>query len=158
MQEYYRGDTAAAIASGVQAAGGFLSTDDLARFSPDRTQGLRGSHRGYEIITSSGPNGGVTLLEMLNLAENFGLGGMGRFSAACVHLIVEIMRQAWTDRFVYVGDPDRMPVPLSGLVEKSYAAGLTAGLPTDRRPERTRPGDPWAHHPVRSPVGHRADR
>lgn len=84
---------------------------------------------------------------MLNLAENFDLGCMDRFSAACLHLIVESMRQAWTDRFVYVGGPDRMPVPLSGLVEKSYAAGLTAGLPTYRRPERTRPGHPWAHDP-----------
>jgi gamma-glutamyltranspeptidase/glutathione hydrolase len=149
--EYYHGDLAATIASGVQAAGGVLSTHDLARFSPDTTPGICGSYRGYEIVSSSGPNGGVTLLQMLNLAEQFDLRGMGRFSGNYLHLLTEIMRQSWTDRFVHVGDPDRTPVPLDGLIDKSYAAGLAAELPKDRRPEFTNPGNPWKHDPGERP-------
>jgi len=150
--EYYRGDTAAAIADGVQAAGGVLCAADLARFRPERTDGLCGSYRGYQIITNSGPNGGVTLLEMLNLAEHFELADRPRYSGDCLHLLAEIMRQAWTDRFLYVGDPERTPVPMAGLVDKAYAAGLVDGIPRDRRPTHTRPGDPWAYEPG----GHRS--
>jgi gamma-glutamyltranspeptidase/glutathione hydrolase len=146
-EEFYRGETAAAIARGVQQAGGVLDAGDVARFVPEPTDGLRGSYRGYQIVTNSGPNGGVTLLEMLNLAEQFELRGRDRFSGESLHLLAEIMRQAWTDRFVYVGDPDRTAVPLAGLIDKSYAAGLVGGIRSDRRPERTRPGDPWPYEP-----------
>jgi len=151
--EYYRGETAAAIAAGVQDAGGVLSLEDLARFTPERTPGLRGSYRGYEVVTSSGPNGGVTLLEMLNLAEQLDLAAMDRFSGSLLHLLAEVMRQAWTDRFVHVGDPERVPVPFDGLTDKAYAAALVQGLDTGAAPVQTRTGDPWSHEPSdRRPV------
>ncbi|WP_029137514.1 gamma-glutamyltransferase family protein [Nakamurella lactea] len=150
--EFYNGELAARIAAGVQAEGGLLSADDLARFRPDFGDGLRGSYRGYRVISSSGPNGGVTLLEMLNLAENFDLAALPRFSGQCLHLLAEIMRQAWTDRFVHVGDPDRTPVPLTGLIDKRYASDLATELPKEHRGAWTTPGDPWTFDPARRPA------
>jgi gamma-glutamyltranspeptidase/glutathione hydrolase len=149
---FYRGPLAKVISDHVQANGGVLSADDFARFSPDVNSGLRGSYKGYEIVTSSGMTGGLTLLEMLNLAEQADLARYPRYSGQCLHLLLEIMRQAWTDRFVYVGDPEGATVPVDALIDKRYAAEVARRLPADRAPERTRPGDPWPYSAL-APVG-----
>lgn len=140
---FYTGDIAHAMASSVQRGGGVLTVDDLSRYRPDTNDGMRSTYRGYEVVASSGMTGGLTLIEMLNLAEQLDLGSYDRWSGKCLHLIAEIMRQAWTDRFVYVGDPTGASVPLDGLTDKAYAASLIDGFPTDRAPGVTRPGDPW---------------
>lgn len=141
---FYRGPIAERMVADVQAGGGVLTLDDLARYRPERSDGLRATYRGYEIVASGGMTGGLTLVAMLNLAEQLDLRSLDRWSGACLHLIAEIMRQAWTDRFVYVGDPTGATVPMDGLTSAAYAASLLEGFPRDRVPERTRPGDPWA--------------
>lgn len=152
IDSYHHGDLATRIATAVQEAGGVLATDDLRRYRPDEGDGLRGRYRDYEIVTSSGCTGGVTLLEMLNLAEAVDLGGCDRFSADCLHLLAEVMRQAWIDRFVHVGDPDAGAVPLDGLVDKDYAANLAERLDRNTVPDQTSPGDPWPYSALSRPT------
>lgn len=145
----YRGDLGQRIVSAVRDGGGVLSMQDLDRYRASHGDGLRATYRGYEIITSSGCTGGITLLEMLKLAEGLELGRLERMSGQCLHLIAEVMRQAWTDRFVHVGDPDASAVPLDGLLDERYIAGLAARLPRDRVPVSTSPGDPWRYSSAR---------
>lgn len=140
---FYEGTIGERIANYVQSNGGALSVEDLRRFNPDVTDGLRSSYNGYEVVTSSGMTGGLTLIEMLNLAEQLDLGSLERWSGECLHLMAEVMRQAWTDRFVYVGDPEGTTVPVDAFVDKRYATTLLDGFARDRVPEHTRPGDPW---------------
>lgn len=150
---FYHGDIPVAIASHVQAGGGVLSIDDFARFQPESGSGLRGSYRGYDIVTCSGPNGGLTLLQMLNLAEQFDIGGVEHSSAEHLHLLTEIMRQSWTDRFAYVGDPDGITVPIDALTSKDYARDLAANLHRHRAPRHAQAGDPWPHSAIARPTG-----
>lgn len=147
---FYRGSIGRAMVENIQAGGGVLSADDLDRYRPEVSDGLRSTYRGYEVVASSGMTGGLTLIQMLNLAEQLDLGSMDRWSGRCLHHIAEIMRQAWTDRFVYVGDPDGATVPMDALIDKGYATTLLEGFPRDRVPSRTRPGDPWPYSSVRS--------
>jgi gamma-glutamyltranspeptidase/glutathione hydrolase len=148
---FYEGAIGERIAAYVQSKGGALSVEDLRRFEPEVTDGLRGSYKGYEVVTSSGMTGGLTLIEMLNLAEQLELGSLERWSAECLHLLAEIMRQSWTDRFVYVGDPEGSTVPIDAFTDKAYATTLLAGFPRDRAPDRTRPGDPWPFSAIARP-------
>ncbi len=148
---FYHGPIADTIAAHVQAEGGVLTSQDFADYVPDTGDGLRGTYRGYEIVVPAGMTGGLTVLEMLNLAEGFDLGSMDRSRGQFWHVMAEIHRQAWTDRFCFVGDPEGALVPTDALVDKAYARGLLDGFPVDRVPEQTRPGDPWAHLGVPDP-------
>lgn len=150
---FYRGPLADAMVGHVREHGGVLSLADLQRYQPAHTDGMRAMYKGYEIVTSSGCTGGVTLLQMLKLAESLELGSLPRLSGQCLHLLAEVMRQAWTDRFVHVGDPDADAVPLDGLIDERYAAELSAGLSREHAPSRTRPGDPWRCSQRSGPTG-----
>lgn len=141
---FYRGPIAEAIASDVQRLGGVLSTKDLDRYRPEHGDGLRGSYLGHEIVVSSGMTGGLTLLQMLNLAEELDLASMDRTRPAFWHALAEAMRQSWTDRFCFVGDPEGADVPLEALVDKGYAATVATNI-GDRVADQTTPGDPWTH-------------
>jgi gamma-glutamyltranspeptidase / glutathione hydrolase len=142
---FYRGELGRRIVDDVREHGGVLSMHDLDRYQPSHGDGLRATYKGYEIVTSSGCTGGITLLEMLKLAEGLELGGRERLSGECLHLLAEVMRQAWTDRFVHVGDPDASAVPLDGLLHPDYIAETAARLPRERVPADTSPGDPWPY-------------
>lgn len=145
VKAFYQGSLGDAIVKDVRHGGGVLSGEDLLNYRPSHSDGLRTTYKGYEIVTSSGCTGGVTLLEMLKIAENFDLGKYPRLSGNCLHLLAEIMRQAWTDRFVYVGDPDADAVPIDGLIAPRYASELAGRLPLEKAATRARPGDPWAY-------------
>jgi gamma-glutamyltranspeptidase/glutathione hydrolase len=143
-EAFYSGSIPEAISAYVQENGGVLSVDDFHRYLPDVGEALHGTYRDYEIVVSGGMTGGSTLLEMLNLAEQLDLAQYPRYSTQCLHLLIEIMRQAWTDRLTYLGDPEADSGPVDALVDKRYARTLIAGISTNNAPSVSRPGDPWA--------------
>jgi gamma-glutamyltranspeptidase/glutathione hydrolase len=120
---FYRGWIARAIAATVKKQGGILKREDLLAYQAKIRPPLRGSFRGYEILTVPPPSsGGVGLLEMLNVLEPMELGAPNSFQA--IHLVAEAMRRAYADRAAYLGDADVVPVPVRGLISRQYAAKL----------------------------------
>src|SRR5207245_2768371 len=120
--DFYRGETAQRIVADVQAHGGTLTAEDLARYQPAVRTPLRSTYRGYEIVTMPPPSsGGVALIEMLNMLEPYDLPAMGWHSSQEVHTIVEVMRRAYADRAKYLGDTDFTRVPIAGLMSRAYA-------------------------------------
>src|SRR5699024_7633954 len=99
------------ISDDVQAGGGKLTAEAFSRIQPIIAEGTRGSYRGYDVVASAGMSGGSTLLELLNIAETYESSDYRRDSGELLALLLEIMRQAWTDRMVYLGDPDGISVP-----------------------------------------------
>jgi gamma-glutamyltranspeptidase/glutathione hydrolase len=94
---------------------------------------VRGQYRGYEIISMAPPSsGGVGLIEMLNILENFDLKKYGRFAPETLHLMIEAMRRAYLDRARYLGDPDFTKVPVDKLLSKKYARELAQGIDPDK--------------------------
>jgi gamma-glutamyltranspeptidase/glutathione hydrolase len=61
---------------------------------------------------------------MFGMLEPFDVAKLGSNSAAKYHLFTEVMRRAFRDRAEYLGDPDFVKVPVAGLLDRAYLAGL----------------------------------
>jgi gamma-glutamyltranspeptidase/glutathione hydrolase len=97
---------------------------------------VRGSYRGYDIVSMPPPSsGGVHLVEMLNVLEGFPAHEFSAPTAANLHLMIETMKLAYADRAEYLGDSDAIDVPIERLTSKSYAEALRAGVD----PHKARP-------------------
>ena len=102
---------------------------------------MRGTYRGHEIISMPPPSsGGVHLIQMLNALEPFDLKGLGHNSSEYIHRVAEVMKLAFADRAMHLGDPDFHPVPVEWLVSKAYGLEMT---------ERVRPRAWYAKPPWR---------
>jgi len=121
---FYNGRIAERIADAVDRAGGIMTTDDLAHYKAVERKPVRGTYRGYDIVSMPPPSsGGLCLIEMLNILEGYDLSHLGRGPQA-FHYMIEAMKRAYADRAVYMGDPDFVKVPVAGLLSKRYAALL----------------------------------
>jgi gamma-glutamyltranspeptidase/glutathione hydrolase len=141
---FYRGRIARAIAATVKKHGGILEREDLLAYQAKIRPPLRGTFRGYEILTVPPPSsGGVGLLEMLNVLEPMELGAPNSFQA--IHLVVEAMRRAYADRAAYLGDADVVPVPVRGLISRQYAAQLREEILQAKAMAPVEAGNPAAY-------------
>jgi gamma-glutamyltranspeptidase/glutathione hydrolase len=142
---FYEGPIAGKIASAVAANGGLMTREDLKNYRAVERAPVRGSYRGYDIVSMPPPSsGGVILIEMLNILEGYDLRGRGAQSAPALHLMIGAMQRAYADRAMFLGDPDVVKVPVKSLVSKPYAATLRARIDVERaRPSHEiRPGEP----------------
>jgi gamma-glutamyltranspeptidase/glutathione hydrolase len=130
---FYHGPIADKIVSAVRAADGRMTRVDLESYWPVIREPVRGTYRGYDIVSMSPPSsGGVHLIEMLNILEGFPLKSLGAGKPKTLHLMIEAMKLAYADRAEYMGDRDRVEVPVERLISKAYAAELRAGINPDR--------------------------
>ena len=122
---FYHGPVAEKIAAEVQKAGGNMTVEDLAGYEAKIRQPVRGTYRGYDVISMPPPSsGGIHIIQILNLLEPFPIGWLGHNSAETIHLMAEAMKLAYADRSEYLGDPDFVQVPVKGLISKAYADSL----------------------------------
>jgi len=143
--DFYKGKTAQLIAAGMNGA---ITLQDLAAYRAVLRKPLEGTYRGYKIVTMPPPSsGGIALLETLNQLSNFDLSADGVDTAKTDHLLVEAMRRSFADRAQFLGDPDFVRVPVSGLISNNYAKSLAATISEDRAgtSETTRAGDPMPY-------------
>jgi len=116
----------------MQRGGGLITAEDLAQYQAKERAPIRGTYRGYEIVSMPPPSsGGVALVEMLNILEGYDLAAAGHNSPKYVHLVAEAMRRAFVDRAHYLGDPDFVENPIDRLTSKSYAAELRKTIQSD---------------------------
>jgi len=121
---FYRGEIADEIAADMQRGGGLLRREDLEQYETERSEPLWGEYRGRRIATNSPPGGGVMLIEMLHMLENFDLKAMGHNSPEYIRIVCEAMKRATIDKDRWVGDPRFFDVPVGRLTDKDYAAQL----------------------------------
>jgi len=139
---FYQGRTADRIAGAVARAGGIMTKDDLANYRPIERAVVRGRYRGYDVISVPPPSsGGVHLIEMLNILEGYDLAKLSREQS--LHDLVEAMKRAYADRASFMGDPDAVKMPVTGLLSKDYGASLRAEIGERATPAADiRPGKP----------------
>ena len=126
---FYTGWIADSIDAAMQRGGGRISKKDLAAYRPKVRAPVRGSYRGYELITMPPPSsGGVGMVEMLNILEQLRVDTLPRDGAPALHYIIEAMRRAYLDRARFLGDPDFVKMPLDRLTSKAYAATLASTI------------------------------
>src|SRR5256886_5621080 len=121
--EFYHGAMARELAASIQKGGGLITAEDLAHYEVKERKPIRGTYRGYEIISAPPPSsGGIALLEILNTLEGYDLAKLDNRSAQSVHLTLEAFRRAFFDRAEFLGDPDFSKIPVAQLIDKRYAA------------------------------------
>jgi gamma-glutamyltranspeptidase/glutathione hydrolase len=139
---FYTGRIAEQIAQAVHQAGGIMTVDDLKKYRAVERAPVRGTYRGYGIVSMPPPSsGGVALIEMLNILEGFKLSKLARVDA--LHDMIEAMKRAYADRAVFMGDPESVTMPLARLTSKQYAAASRAQISARATPAAAiRPGRP----------------
>jgi len=121
--DFYHGAMARELAAAIHKGGGLVTAADLAAYEVKEREPIRGSYRGYDIISAPPPSsGGVALVEILNILEGFDLTKFGKRSADTIHLETEAFRRAFYDRADFMGDPDFAKIPVAQLIDKKYAA------------------------------------
>ena len=130
---FYEGPVAEGIVKAVRDAGGRMTLEDLRSYRAIERAPVRGTYRGYVIISMPPPSsGGVHLIEMLNILEGFPSAQLAAKSDLAPHLMVEAMKRAYADRAEFLGDPDFVDVPVKKLTSKDYAARWRAGIDSKR--------------------------
>jgi gamma-glutamyltranspeptidase/glutathione hydrolase len=121
--DFYHGGLAKELAAAIQKGGGLITAEDLAGYEVKEREPVRGSYRGYQVISAPPPSsGGTVLIESLNILEGYELDNMESRSARSIHFTVEAFRRAFFDRAEFLGDPDFSRIPVAQLVDKKYAA------------------------------------
>lgn len=118
---FYTGETADLLVAEMKRGGGIITKTDLAAYQPKWRTPLRGSYRGYEVLTFPPPSsGGVALLQLLQMLEPYNLQAAGWHAPQAVHWLTEAERRVYADRATYLGDPDFGRVPVARLLDPTY--------------------------------------
>lgn len=121
-KEFYQDSIAELIVKDIQANGGLVTREDLRDYRPVVRKAIEGRYRGYQIFSTPPPSsGGIILIEMLNILEDYPLANYGQGSSRTLHLLAETMKRAFADRAEFLGDEDFVRVPKIGLTSKLYA-------------------------------------
>ncbi len=145
---FYKGRIAEQIVAAVRETGGIMTLEDMANYKAVIRPAVTGRYRGYTLASMPPPSsGGVHLVQILNILEGYDLKAMGAGSAASLHALAEAMKPAYADRATFLGDPDRVKVPVKGLTSKAYAEKQRAKIDLAKatKADDISAGDPLPH-------------
>ncbi len=132
-EDFYHGSLARELAAALQKGGALITTDDLAQYVVKERAPIRGTYRGYEIISAPPPSsGGIALIESLNILEGYDLAKQGDRTAQSIHLTAEAFQRAFFDRAEFLGDPDFSKIPVAQLIDKRYGEAWRETIPLRR--------------------------
>jgi gamma-glutamyltranspeptidase/glutathione hydrolase len=141
---FYKGDIAREIVRGVQEQGGLFTLDDLAKWQVHIEEPLKTNYRGVDVYKLNVWTQGPSMLQALDILENFDLKSMGYNSSRYIHTLYQALSLAYADRDFYYGDIYAPPVePVRGLMSKEYAKERAKLIRNDRNDPDIAPGDPY---------------
>lgn len=142
---FYKGDIAEEFVRGSGEQGGLITMKDLANWKPLEEEPLKINYRGIDVYKLQQWTQGPSMLQALNILENFDLKGMGYNSTNYIHTVYQAMSMAFADRDFYYGDPYFAPEePMKGLLSKEYAKQRARQILIDKNNPDIGPGDPYA--------------
>ena len=145
---FYEGKTAQLIEREMVEGNGFITKEDLDNYHSVYRIVVTGNFKDLDIISMGPPSsGGVLLIQMLNMLEQYPLDTLGWNSSDYIHLLTEIERRAYADRAEHMGDPDFWEVPVSMLVSKEYAFERIQNISMEKATKSSvvKAGDPLAY-------------
>jgi len=146
---FYMGKVAKKITKFMKQDGGLITKEDLASYEAVIRKPVTGTYRGYEIYSMPPPSsGGVHLVQILNILENFDMPSYKQNSPESIHIMAEAMKLAYADRSKYLGDPDFADIPVEELTSKSYAKKLEKKISKSKAlvSSKVKPGNPYESH------------
>lgn len=142
--EFYGGETGARIAEDVEQNGGYLRLSDFEQYRPIvQEQALSATYRGLGISAVKGPCAGPTVLEILNILEQFDIAAMGYGTVDSLHTIIEAVKLSAVDRFSFMGDPAIYGFPIDVLAQPEYAVNRAMNIDSSMATVFSA-GDPWS--------------
>lgn len=136
---FYRGAIGDRIAAEMATNGGFITKEDLAGYRAIEREPVRGRYRGFDVVSAPPPVAGLTVIEILQILDQFDMTKTPHLSPRHVHLMAEAMKRGFADYTAFVGDPGFVDVPVSFLLSKDYARQRASEISTDRLSERYAP-------------------
>ena len=122
-KEFYEGRTAKLIIQSLKDSDkdALMSLDDLKNYQIVWREPLCELYRSYNVCSMPPPSsGGLTMLMMLKILEDFDIQKLDPESKEMVHLFSEVSRLAYADRAYYMADPDFINIPTQGLLNHQY--------------------------------------
>ena len=144
---FYKGEIAKKIVKEMKRNKGLISAKDLENYEAIERLPVEGTYKDYKIISMPpASSGGVHLIQMLNMLEEFPIKDMGFGSADSIHILAEVMKRAYADRSKHLGDMDFYDVPFS-LMSKGYASLLNKSISVNSRTasKNVFAGDPYPY-------------
>ena len=118
---FYSGEIANKIVDYSNKNGGYISLKDLEDFEAEIVNPISTNYKGYEVYESPPNSSGITLLQQLNIIENFDVSILEPGTYSSVHAMAEAKRLAFYDREKYLADPRYSNIPIKKLLSKDYA-------------------------------------
>ncbi len=160
---FYAGTTADLIAAEMKRGGGLITKEDLAAYEAIWREPISGKYENYNVISMPPPSsGGIALLQLLHITQNYPVAEWGLHTAPSAHLKIEAERRVYADRAKHLGDPDYYDVPVRGLLDTAYIrrsmADFSPGKASDS--DKIAPGVPvppespnTTHYSIVDPAG-----
>ena len=139
---FYKGEIAEEMVAFLNENGAPYTVADFAEFYARIEEPVSVVYRGYEIYKQPFNSQGPTLLQALNILENYDLKSMGHNSPDYLHVIIESLKLAYADRDTYYADQDFVDVPAEGLLSKQYARKRADQISMRRAASAFVAGDP----------------
>lgn len=144
FDRFYKGDIAEEIVRGCREQGGLFTLEDLAKWKPLEEEPLHVNYNGIDVYKLQAWTQGPSMLQALNILENFDLKAMKYNSAEYIHTVTQAMHLAFADRDFYYGDPYFPPAePIKGLLSKDYAKQRATQIDPNTNLSKALPGDPY---------------
>lgn len=148
---FYKGDIAAEFVRGSKEQGGLITMQDLAKWKPIEEEPLSVNYKGIDVYKLQSWTQGPSLLQSLNILENFDLKKMGYNSAEYINTVYQTMSLAFADRDFYYGDPAFVQTPIQGLLSKAYAKERAALINANHNVANVLPGNPYQYENKTNP-------
>ncbi|MEX2451640.1 MAG: gamma-glutamyltransferase [Rhodospirillales bacterium] len=143
---FYVGAVAEDIVAAVNNAArnpGRMTLADLRSYKAIKRDPVCLAYRVYFVCGMGPPSsGGITLLQILGILQNFDLPKMAPASSRAVHIIAEATQLAYADRNTFIADPDFIPVPAAGLLDPGYLNARAKEIRFARALDKPLPGMP----------------
>ena len=143
-EDFYHGELFERMTSDLAANGSYVTREDFEEYALREDVLVEGTYRGHRVVSSGPPQGGATLIAILNIVEGWDLAALGHNSPEYIYRLGLAMKAAFADRNETMADPDFVDVPTAQMLSKQRAA---------RWRERIERGDeiPVEANPTESP-------
>ena len=122
---FYKGKVAELLVKQVSELGGYITLEDLENYRCIERKPIIGTYRDHKVISMPpSSSGGIALVQLLNILENFDFDGTEWGSGEYISALAESMKYVYADRTQHLGDSDFYPVPVKKLISKEYAKSL----------------------------------
>ncbi len=145
---FYEGPVAKQLVADVRKAGGIWTREDLSNYNLIEREPVRIDYGNATLLTAPAPSsGGMAMAQLFGMLEQRPI-PEDADRVTRVHWLAEMMRRAYRDRAVHMGDPAYTDIPRERLRDPAYLRTLASSINPERATPSAHLGGPGTdgHH------------